>query len=122
MVNPKAFIEEIYRILKPNGQAIISTPYKEVLHYSLCIHCNKPTPKNAHPHSFDENTLYDLTKDCKNANVKFHVFGNKVLHLGRSYIILQYLPLKVWHGIDKLMNIIINKKQHIIMEITRSST
>ena len=117
--NPEKFIEEMYRILKPNGKIIISTPYKEKIKYNLCIYCNTLTPANAHLHSFDENNLLKLTNNCKNSKVKFHTFGNKVLHFARCYIFLQFLPLKLWHYVDKLANFFINKKLHIIMTIKK---
>jgi ubiquinone/menaquinone biosynthesis C-methylase UbiE len=117
--NPEKFVVEMYRILKPNGKIIISTPYKEKIKYNLCIHCNTLTPQNAHLHSFDENNLLKITHNCDNVEVRFHIFGNKVLHFARCYIFLQYLPLKLWHFVDKLANFVINKKQHIIMIVKK---
>jgi len=117
--NPEKFINEMFRILKLNGKIIISTPYKEKIISDLCIHCNKPTPRNSHLHSFDENNLLQLTKNCHNSEVKFHTFGNKVLHFGRCYIFLQFLPLGLWHFIDKSANFFINKRLHIIMTVKK---
>jgi len=117
--NPEKFINEMFRILKLNGKIIISTPYKEKIISDLCIHCNKPTPRNSHLHSFDENNLLQLTKNCHNSEVKFHTFGNKVLHFGRCYIFLQFLPLELWHFIDKSANFFINKRLHIIMTVKK---
>lgn len=42
--NPMDAFSEAARVLRPGGYLIISTPYKEILRYTLCIHCNK---KNA---------------------------------------------------------------------------
>jgi ubiquinone/menaquinone biosynthesis C-methylase UbiE len=118
---PKKFIDEMYRMLKPNGKIIISTPYKEKIKYNLCIHCNELTPQNAHLHSFDEHNLLQLTNNCDNSEVKFHIFGNKVLHFARCYIFLQFLPLSLWHFVDRLANLFINKKLHIIMTVKKNA-
>jgi ubiquinone/menaquinone biosynthesis C-methylase UbiE len=119
LVEPQKFIEELYRILKPSGRIVISTPYKERLQYYLCVHCNEPTPKNAHLHSFDEQKLLQLTNNCPSAKVTFKIFGNKALHILRFYVILQFLPLFLWKLIDKLANLVIKKPQHIIMVIEK---
>jgi ubiquinone/menaquinone biosynthesis C-methylase UbiE len=119
IVDTQKFIEELYRILKPSGRIIISTPYKERLQYYLCVHCNEPTPKNAHLHSFDEQKLLQLTNNCFNAKVTFKIFGNKALHILRFYVILQFMPLFLWKLIDKLANLVIKKPQHIIMIIEK---
>src|SRR6185503_15212558 len=57
VTDPAAFVNELYRVLAPGGKLVVSTPYKELLRYELCIHCNKLTPVNAHLHSFDERKL-----------------------------------------------------------------
>jgi ubiquinone/menaquinone biosynthesis C-methylase UbiE len=52
--DPKLFIEKISAVLKPGGKLILLTPYNETIIYHLCVHCNNPTPANAHLHSFNE--------------------------------------------------------------------
>ena len=120
--DPKRFIDEAFRVLKPDGKIIISTPYKEKIRNDLCIHCNKLTPRNSHLHSFDSNNLLKLAADCPNSEVKFHTFGNKVLHFARCYVLLQFLPLKLWHFVDRLANLLINRRLHIIMTIKKQAT
>ncbi len=63
VIDPKEFVKELFRVVKPGGKLIITTPYKEKLRYYLCIHCNKKTPVHAHIHSFDENILKNLYAD-----------------------------------------------------------
>ncbi len=114
IVKPDEFITELSRLLKTNGELIITTPYKEKIHYSQCIHCNQLTPKNAHLHSFDENILTSFAKN--NIIVeKIKIFGNKALLILRTHIILKYLPFTLWKLIDKLANIIIPKMNHILI-------
>src|SRR4030067_2793879 len=60
VVSPERFITELLRTVKPDGYLIITTPYKELIKQTLCIHCNNETPVNAHLHSFDENRLIAL--------------------------------------------------------------
>ncbi|TAL68789.1 MAG: methyltransferase domain-containing protein [Bacteroidetes bacterium] len=113
IVEPILFLHKLLPLLKPGGTLIISTPYKEKIQYSICTHCNKPTPHNAHLHSFDENKLKDLIEGT-NLNFRYYTFGNKAMHLARTYVLLQFLPLGLWKVVDSIANLIINKKEHIV--------
>ena len=55
--DPKRFMAALYAAVKPGGRLIITTPYNEFIRTSLCIHCNRLTPHNAHLHSFTETTM-----------------------------------------------------------------
>lgn len=55
-----AALSEMRRVVKPGGRIILSTPYDENIHYSVCIHCGKLTPNGGHLHSFEENGIKDL--------------------------------------------------------------
>jgi hypothetical protein len=50
-------LDEMWRVVRPGGRVLISTPYRERIRYVLCIHCNQPTPIHAHLNSFDEHRL-----------------------------------------------------------------
>jgi len=113
VVSPADFVKELLRVLKPSGKLIISTPYKEKIQYVLCIHCNKTTPLHSHIHSFDEKMLMSYPVNCKTI---LHKTGNKALLHLRTYILLKYLPFKLWNITDKLANAIIPKQAHIIAE------
>ncbi len=112
---PDKFIAELMRVVKPKGELIITTPYKEVLRYSLCIHCNKKTPINAHINSFDEKKLESLYKGNDLNYVKWKTFGNKLLIFLRTYVVLKFLPFSLWKIKDKAANLLYNKPVHIIM-------
>lgn len=118
VISPGEFIRELTRVLKPSGKLIISTPYKEKLQYTLCIHCNKSTPLNAHIHSFDENKIRSF---CNGLPVGFKsvTFGNKALIYLRTHIILKYLPYKIWYIFDFLVNLIIKHPLHIVVILTK---
>jgi SAM-dependent methyltransferase len=113
IVEPKMFIQRLLQLLKPNGTLIISTPFKEKIQYSICTHCNQPTPHNAHLHSFDENKLKNMVDETK-TDFKYFTFGNKALHLARTYVLLQFLPFSMWKIVDRITNLIINKREHIV--------
>ncbi|MGA2298348.1 MAG: class I SAM-dependent methyltransferase [FCB group bacterium] len=115
-VEPQLFIAELKGLLKEGGVLIISTPYKEELQYSICIHCNQPTPKNAHLHSFDENKLIQYFEQKDRKQVKHYIFGNKALLVLRTYTILQFLPIGLWKFIDRIASFIMNRKNHIIIK------
>ncbi len=114
--NPHAFVKELLRVIKPGGVLLVSTPYKEKLRYSLCIHCNQPTPLHAHIHSFDEKVLSTLTPDVHQVTFAWESFGNKVLLFLRTYPLLKWMPYGLWRKVDGLANAVVNKRAHIVVE------
>jgi ubiquinone/menaquinone biosynthesis C-methylase UbiE len=116
--NPEEFVKELSRVVKKGGSLIITTPYKEKLQYSLCIHCNKKTPLHAHIHSFDEKILAGLFKGVQHSKVEWETFGNKILIFTRSFVILKYFPYALWKFKDKVANLIYNIPAHIIVKCT----
>lgn len=121
LVAPAKLIENCFRVLAPGCSLLISTPYKETLKYELCIHCHQRTPVNGHLHSFDENILKNLfnhedidTKEC-------FAFGNKALLHLRTHVALKYLEFGGWKFVDKLANLFINSRAHIILKITKKA-
>ncbi len=117
--DPKGFVKELTRVVKPGGQLLITTPYKEKLQYSLCIHCNKPTPLHAHIHSFDEKVLLSLFKDTHASSLEWATFGNKLLIFLRTYVILQFFPFPLWKLKDSAANLLFKKPVHILIKYTR---
>lgn len=110
---PDKFIEELLRVLKPGHKLLVSTPYKEIIRYTLCIHCNEQTPMHAHLHSFDElmlGSFYNKRQD----SFSWITFGNKGLIFLRTYKLLKYFSFPLWKIIDKLTNLIYNIPAHIL--------
>lgn len=116
--DPKLFIQKLLEVLKPGGQLIISTPYKEKIEYYLCVHCNKMTPKNAHLHSFDEAHIKSIVPK-KNIHLLIQTMNNMILIKLRTHLLLQHLPYSVWKWIDQLSNHIINKASRLIISIQK---
>lgn len=119
--SPKDFVKELFRVVKPGGSLIVTTPYKEKLIYYLCIHCNKKTPLHSHIHSFDENILTSLYKGNDIYKTEWRTFGNKLLIFARTYTILRFLPFTLWLIIDKLFNLFYNSPAHIFVMYKKKS-
>lgn len=114
--SPDYAAKEILRVLENGGKAIVSTPYKEKLRYTLCIHCNHVTPMNAHLHSFDKDALLSFFPDVKKRHL---LFGSKVLVLLRAPRLFYRLPLLIWKLFDYPLTKIVDKAQHIIVVLKK---
>lgn len=119
VVDPKAFVHSLLRVVRPGGKLLISTPYKEVLRYSLCVHCNQKTPQYAHLHSFDEHKLRSYAPEGVTA--QHYVFGNKALFHLRTHFLLGRLPFSLWVLIDRLANRFLPKMGHIVVSYEKRS-
>jgi len=115
---PNEFVSNLFKILKPGGKLIVSTPYKEKIEYYLCVHCNRPTPKNAHLHTFNTENIKSLSPE--NSILKQVItLNNKYLLKLRTHLILQYLPFPFWRFVDKLANVFNNASKCIIFVIEK---
>lgn len=112
-VDPKGFVHSLYAALRPGGRLILSTPYKEKLRYTLCIHCNQATPYHSHIQSFDEKKL--LSYAPSDARTQWLTFGNKALFHLRTHPLMKHLPYKAWLAADRLANRAVDKRGHIVV-------
>ncbi len=116
---PVNFVNELIRIVKPKGKIILTTPYREKIRYTLCIHCNNPTPLNAHLHSFDENNLDEIFNNVvSKISWKYYKFGNSLIQYFRMYKLLSVFPFSIWKQMDKFLNLFF-KPKHILIEIIK---
>lgn len=112
--DPEAAVQETATVLAPGGRLVITTPYREVLRYSLCVHCNRQTPVNAHLHSFDERTLLEILDRSGLSPARYYTFQNKAfLHLRLSSL-LRFLPWWAWRVIDRFFTLF-SAKCHTIL-------
>ncbi|PKN71989.1 MAG: SAM-dependent methyltransferase [Candidatus Cloacimonetes bacterium HGW-Cloacimonetes-3] len=113
IVNPAEAVANWKAILKPKGRLLITVPYKEIIRYSLCIHCNAKTPFNAHLHSFDKDALANLLKASGLRVRSLQPFSHKLLPLLRLDVISQNLPLPIWCCLDKISRITGDKYNYL---------
>lgn len=118
VVSPKKFIDALYKVLNDDGKLIITTPYNEIIEHSLCIHCNKKTPKYAHLHSFNESNINNSIS-TKIKNFKTYKFNNVMLIKLSIHRLLNFLPLKVWQLIDRLASVIYKKYFRFMIVISK---
>ena len=116
--DPKLFVKKLVEKLKPGGKLIIATPYNEKIEYYLCVHCNLPTPKNAHLHSFNKENIPAILAD-DNIDWKAKATANKFLIRTRMNVLLRFLPFRLWKTVDAAMNKIIKSPTRFIIEIIK---
>jgi len=99
--DPKRFLSELFDVLKPGGRLIVTTPYNEFIRTSLCIHCNRLTPHNAHLHSF---TIASMKKilPAGAQRIKLEIFNSKLLVKTNLQKLLRFLPLPLYAPLDQL--------------------
>lgn len=122
VLDTKAFVENLVRVLKPGGRAIISTPYKEKIQSSLCIHCNNLTPHNAHLRSFDEHSLSGYLEPMAGIASSHVILSNKALLYLQTHRLLGWLPYRAWRWVDKMADAVVNKPSRIIYIIDKAHT
>ena len=119
LYDPLLFLQKLLYILKPSGKLIVTTPYKEVLEYSLCVHCNRPTPRHAHIHSFDEQKMLEMVQKLNPKNYKIKIFNNKLLIKLRLHILFSSLSFGLWNLMDKIVGKIFPRALRIMTVISK---
>lgn len=116
--DPRLFILSLMKALKPAGTLIITTPYNEKIEYFLCVHCNKPTPKNAHLHSFNEENIGDFIPPGF-TDFKTEKFSNKYFVRLRLNLLTSLLPYSLWKIEDALVNSFFGKPMRFLIELKK---
>ncbi|RYZ48810.1 MAG: methyltransferase domain-containing protein [Sphingobacteriales bacterium] len=117
--DPRRFINCLFEVLKPGGKLIITTPHNELIRTSLCIHCNRLTPHNAHLHSFTESSLAAMAPAAAR-RVSTRVFNSKLWVKTSVQHLFRGAPLSLWDPLDKLGIAVTGKKAYRLMaEIIR---
>lgn len=98
---------EVRRVLRPAGRALVSVPYCEQITYHLCIHCNRPTPANAHLHSFGPGDLENMLAASGLRPERRLLLTNKVLECFGFAYRSRHWPYWLWRAADRLCNRIV---------------
>lgn len=117
--DPSAVVREAARCLAHAGRLTVSTPYKERLRYSLCVHCNRPTPANAHLHSFDEHRHRAIAREAGLEDVRTTPIQNRLFIASRLSWLLRFLPYRLWRIVDRFCMFAMMKANTIIVTAIR---
>jgi SAM-dependent methyltransferase len=119
VADPALFLERLLPALAPGGVLVVTTPHAEKLAYSLCIHCNQPTPHHAHLHSFTAESIRELLPVPLRAGATTSTFMNKVLLHARTHIVLKHFPFSLWRVVDRVANVFIAKTARLMLVVRR---
>lgn len=120
VADPRQFLEKLLEVLRPGGKLIVTTPFSEKIAYSLCVHCNRPTPQHAHLHSFTKDSLAQLVRRDQTEKLLISTFSNKALTKLQTHIFLKFLPRKLWRAVDQMANFMLPKPARLMMIVTKN--
>jgi len=105
LVEPALALQNCREYLQPGGTLLITVPYNEEIRHSLCIHCNRKTPVNAHLHSFDEPKMAALLRKNGFRVQQSILFYHKAMAALRLNQLTKKMPFSVWRSLDKLFGL-----------------
>ena len=113
LADPADALSGLSKLLKKDGWLLITVPYREQIHQTLCIHCNRLTPVDAHLHSFDMPSLKEIAFKAGLSSVRMFPFmdsGLERLGFARMTAICPYL---FWRTIDRAMVSLKNRPSYL---------
>ncbi len=110
---PKEVLEHIRSFLKPLGKVFISVPYDEKIVQELCIHCHQLTPRNAHLHSFSEESLTKLAKDSEYIVLRTFKYLSKIFTRTGLIKVVKFLPDSLFYVKDQISCELFRKPEYI---------
>ncbi len=118
LYSPKIFIEEWLRVLQPGGTLIMETPFNEKIIHHMCVHCNCPTPANAHLHSFNKENIKAFLPSS-GCSISLFTFNNKWMNKLRLTYLFRFLPFQLWRVIDKIVNAVVGKEESFVIVLVK---
>ena len=110
-----AALVESSRLLRPGGRLLLTVPNEERIIQHLCVHCNRPTPANAHLHSFDARNLSAQLGQHGFSVRRTVLLTNKLLELIGFPFRARRLPYWCWRGFDWLCNRLIGRAGFLLI-------
>ena len=97
--DPRLFVERLCRHLRPGGRLVVTTPYAEARVHHLCVHCDRPTPSNAHLHTFHEGNVDRLRPP--GTRLLTERLANNYLLKARTHAVFAGLSQRAWRRVDR---------------------
>jgi len=119
--NPGRVLEEGSRVLKSGGRVLLSVPFEEKIRYALCVHCNKPTPINAHLRTFDASTVKIICREAGFEVRKSVQFMPRALSLTGLNRFLPFLPYSLWRTAERFSLAILGQANFLICVAEKGS-
>ena len=120
--NPETFLAQLLPALAPGGKLVVTTPHDEKRAYSLCVHCNRPTPHHGHLHSFTAESIRSLLPVPLRAGARTDTFVNKLLLHARTHHLLTHFPFGLWRFVDRIFNWLVPKTARLLMVVERGKS
>ncbi|MBD3225017.1 MAG: methyltransferase domain-containing protein [Caldithrix sp.] len=108
-------LKQVHTVLKETGRLLLSVPYNETITYQLCVHCNKPTPTNAHFHSFDRETM-DATLSMAGFHfAQYRYVNHKFADRLHFNLLAKGFSFGMWQQMHRLFNRMLFRPSHMIV-------
>ena len=113
---PDEAFHEFGRVIRKDGTLIVSTPYRENIKQTLCIHCNNKTPVNAHLHSFDEAKMGTLLNEAGFTVQRTTLYVNRPAERFGLAGFTSFAPHIIWRMIDTILCTVVGRQSFMAVK------